>query len=54
MTGDSNNVADEEMEDVVVFLKPETKEAVEAQLDYGDSRSGWIRDAVDERLARED
>lgn len=29
-------------------------DAVDGQLEYGDSRAGWIRDAVSQRLERED
>lgn len=40
-------------ERVDVYLPPEMAAAVEAQLDYGDSMSGWLREATRRRLARE-
>jgi hypothetical protein len=46
--------ADTLCEDVVVYLDAETRAAIEAQLEYGDSMSGWIRDAVELRLDREE
>lgn len=36
--------------EVPVLLDPETVEAIEDRLDYGDSRSAWIRRAVRDRL----
>lgn len=36
--------------EVVVMLDPDTVERIDAQLDYGDSRSAWIRRAVRDRL----
>lgn len=36
--------------EVVVMLDPKTVEQIDAQLEYGDSRSAWIRRAVRDRL----
>ena len=41
------------MEDVKVFLPPEMNDNIEDHLEYGDSKSGWIRDACEQRLERE-
>ena len=41
------------MEDVKVFLPPEMNDNIEDHLEYGDSKSGWIRDACEQRLKRE-
>lgn len=38
---------------VDVYLESETVEAIENQLAYGDTKSGWIRDACRERLESE-
>jgi len=37
-----------------VRVDPETKDRIEAQLEYGDSLSGWVRQAIEERLEREE
>jgi len=39
--------------DVTVTMPEELVDEIEDQLEYGDSRSGWIREAVEERLERE-
>ena len=36
-----------------VSLPEETNEAIEERLSYGDSKSGWIREAIRQRLERE-
>lgn len=41
------------MEEVSVTMPKDLIEEIESQLDYGDSRSGWIRDACQEKLDRE-
>jgi len=40
-------------EQVDVYLSGELLEQVEEQLDYGDSLSGWIRAATQQRIDRE-
>jgi len=45
--------SDTSMDDVTVFLDDGVVDAIEGQLDYGDSRSEWIREAVQQRLANE-
>ena len=40
-------------EQVDVYLPDELLEQVESQLDYGDSLSGWIREATQQRIERE-
>jgi len=37
-----------------VRVDEETKDRIEEQLEYGDSLSGWVREAIDERLARQE
>lgn len=39
--------------DVTVPMPEEMVEAIENQLEYGDSRAGWIREAVQQRLERD-
>ena len=46
MIGDDN-------ESITFSMDSELVEDVESQLDYGDTRSEWIRQAVRERLRRE-
>ena len=41
------------MRDVTIFLPPDVDDDIMDRLSYGDSKSGWIRDAVEERLERE-
>lgn len=36
-----------------ISVSPETLERIEEQLDYGDSRSEWVRGAIDQRLSGE-
>jgi len=38
---------------VTVSLPAEWVSDIDGNLDYGDSRSAWIRDAVEQRLERE-
>ena len=40
--------------DVTVSLPAEWVDKIDGQLDYGDSRSAWIREAVEQRLAEEE
>jgi len=42
-----------EKKDVTVPMDEQLVDAIEEQLDYGDSRAEWIREAVRERLARD-
>lgn len=43
-------MAMENRTDVTVSLPAEWVDAIEEELEYGDSRSGWIREAVQMRL----
>ena len=36
-----------------VRVDEETMEIIESQLGYGDSKSGWVREAIEERIAKE-
>lgn len=40
-------------EQIDVYLPRELDERIEAQLGYADSKSGWLREAAREKLARE-
>ena len=40
----------ESKQDVHVFLSPSLNDTIEEQLDYGDSKSAWIREAIRQRL----
>jgi len=46
-------MTDGQKEEVVVMLEPETREMIDARLEYGDSRSAWIRRAVRDALQAE-
>ena len=50
MSMDSQSASTERVD---VYLPPELVQAVEDQLEYGDSMSGWVREATRQRLARE-
>lgn len=39
--------------DITVPMREELDESIKDQLDYGDSRAEWIRQAIRERLERE-
>jgi Arc/MetJ-type ribon-helix-helix transcriptional regulator len=41
------------MEDITVFVAPHTLDDIETRLEYGDSRSEWIREAIRQRLDKE-
>ena len=43
----------DDSESITFSMDSELVEDVESQLDYGDTRSEWIRQAVRERLRRE-
>lgn len=43
-----------EKELIGVRVDPEVKERIEGQLEYGDSISGWVRTAIEQRLEREE
>lgn len=43
----------ENRKDVTVPMPGDWVDAIDDQLEYGDSRSAWIRDAVQEKLRRE-
>jgi len=38
------------MEDITVFVDADVLDAIEGRLDYGDSRSEWVREAIRQRL----
>lgn len=40
-------------EDVSVNMSEELNDIIEGQLEYGDSKAGWIREAIREKLERE-
>jgi len=40
----------ESKQDVHVFLSSSLNDTIEEQLDYGDSKSAWIREAIRQRL----
>jgi Arc/MetJ-type ribon-helix-helix transcriptional regulator len=41
------------MREITVSMPDEQVEAIEERLEYGDSRSEWIRQAIDQRLEKE-
>lgn len=43
----------ENRKDVTVPLPGELNDAIEDELEYGDSKSGWIREAIRQRLDRD-
>lgn len=43
----------EERKDVTVPMPQSMVEEIAKELDYGDSRAEWIRDAIQEKLERE-
>lgn len=43
----------EDRKDITVPMPGSVVDAVDSQLEYGDSRAGWIRDAITQRLERE-
>lgn len=43
----------EDRKDVTVPMPGEMVEEIDEQLQYGDSRAGWIREAVCQRLEQE-
>jgi hypothetical protein len=44
----------EKSERVATNVTPGTKERIEAQLDYGDHISEWLRDAIEKKLDRDE
>jgi Arc/MetJ-type ribon-helix-helix transcriptional regulator len=40
-------------EQIGVKVEPEMKEAIEDQLEYGDTMSEWVREAIRQRLEQE-
>lgn len=38
--------------EIGISIEEETVEEIDSLLEYGDSRSAWIRDAIQERLDR--
>lgn len=42
-----------ESQSVTVAMPEEMVETINEQLDYGDSRAGWIREAIRQRMERE-
>ena len=53
---DNLNMADrnDETENVTVTMPECMVEKVDERLEYGDSRSGWVREAVRQRLDRDE
>lgn len=43
----------DDRKDVTVPMPGDMADQIDEQLDYGDSRAGWIREAVRQRLERE-
>jgi Arc/MetJ-type ribon-helix-helix transcriptional regulator len=43
-----------EKEYIGVRVDKEKKERIESQLEYGDSLSEWVREAIDQRLERDE
>jgi metal-responsive CopG/Arc/MetJ family transcriptional regulator len=43
----------ENRKDVTVPMPKEMADEIDGELEYGDSRAGWIRDAIRQRLERE-
>lgn len=43
----------ENRKDVTVPMPEEMVDEIDDELEYGDSRAGWIRDAIKQRLERE-
>lgn len=44
----------ENRKDVTVPIPEEMNSAIEGQLEYGDSKAGWIREAIRQRLEAEE
>lgn len=44
----------QDRKDISVCMPGELDEAIKRHLDYGDSKSEWIREAIRERLQRQD
>lgn len=42
----------DDRKDVTVPMPGDMVDRIDGQLEYGDSRAGWIREAVEERLER--
>ena len=42
----------EDRKDITVPMPKSLRDEIDAQLEYGDSRSEWIREAIREKLAR--
>jgi hypothetical protein len=40
--------------EITIMLETKTVEKIESTLGYGDSRSGWVREAIRQRLYEED
>lgn len=43
----------DDRKDVTVPMPGAWADAIDDQLEYGDSRSGWIREAIEEKFERE-
>lgn len=41
------------MKEVTISIPEEYDEAIKGQLEYGDSRAGWIRGAIKQKLEEE-
>lgn len=44
----------ENRKDITVPMPKDLRDAIDSQLEYGDSRSQWIREAIVEKLERDD
>ena len=49
----ANTACMENRKDVTVPIEESMVEEIHEQLDYGDSRAGWIRGAIKQRLIKE-
>jgi len=43
----------QDRKDVTVPMPESLSDAIEGELEYGDSKAGWIREAIEQRLAAE-
>lgn len=44
----------EDRTDITVPLPGDLNDAIEAELEYGDAKAEWVREAIRQRLASED
>jgi hypothetical protein len=48
-----NRAMTKKTERVAASVEPETKEEIENELEYGDTISDWVREAIREKLERD-